>query len=295
MTAPRQILRGTTYMITRRCTQRQLLLTPRSVVNETFLYLLAVAAKRYGVEIHAYCVLSNHYHLIVTDPDAQLPAFSQFLDALVARSINASLGRWESFWAPNSYSAVALARPGDVLDKAAYVLANPVAAALVRRGRDWPGLWSRPDAIGAEATTARRPKHFFDPKGSMPESETLVLTAPPGFASAEDFRSGLSAALADLEECVRGEVKRAFLGVRGVLAQNPTSRPRRTEPRRGLSPRVACRDRWKRVEVLARLEQFVEAYRAAWKAWRADDPGVLFPAGTYQLRVFHGAPCAGFG
>lgn len=31
----------------------------------------------------------------------------QFLDALVARAINASLGRWEAFWAPNSYSAVA--------------------------------------------------------------------------------------------------------------------------------------------------------------------------------------------
>ena len=45
---------------------------------------------------------------MLTDPDARLPAFHQFLDALVARAINAALGRWEAFWAPNSYSAVTL-------------------------------------------------------------------------------------------------------------------------------------------------------------------------------------------
>ena len=94
MTAPRQVLQGTTYLVTRRCTQRQLLLKPSKVTNAVFGYLLAVAARRYGVEVHAYCVLSNHYHLVVTDPQARLPAFQQFLDALVARAVNAHLGRW---------------------------------------------------------------------------------------------------------------------------------------------------------------------------------------------------------
>jgi REP element-mobilizing transposase RayT len=41
--------------------------------------------------VHAWCVLSNHYHLVVTDPDARLPAFMQYLDSLVARAMNASL------------------------------------------------------------------------------------------------------------------------------------------------------------------------------------------------------------
>jgi REP element-mobilizing transposase RayT len=295
MTAPRQILAGTTYMVTRRCAQRQFLLKPRPVVNATFLYLLAVAARRYGVEVHAFCVLSNHYHLVVTDREARLPEFHQFLDALLARAVNASLGRWEAFWAPNSYSAVALASPADVLDKAAYVLANPVAAGLVRHGRDWPGLWSCPDQIGAEGITLRRPKHFFDPNGSMPASEVLHLTAPPGLDSSERFRTDLSAAVANLEERARLELGGTVLGVAGVLAQKPTARPRPGEPRRGLNPRIACRDKWKRIEVLGRLREFLSAYRAAWRAWCADDPDVLFPSGTYQLRVLHGAPCAGLG
>src|SRR5574338_1149436 len=205
MTAPRQVLPGTTYLVTRRCTQRQLLLRPSKAVNSLFLYVLAVAARRFGVRVHAFCVLSNHYHLVVTDPDARLPAFGQYLDSLVARAMNASLGRWESFWAPSSYSAVALATPDDILDKAAYVLANPVAAGLVRRGRDWPGLWSAPDQVGADPVVAMRPSGFFRADGYMPARVELELTPPPGFDSPEEFRARLSEALAQLEERVKAE------------------------------------------------------------------------------------------
>jgi len=292
MTAPRQVLPGTTYLVTRRCSQRQFLLRPSKLANDTFLYILALAASRYGIRIHAFCVLSNHYHLVLTDPHARLPAFGQFLDSLVARAMNASLGRWEAFWAPSSYSAVALATPQDILDKAAYVLANPVAAGLVRSAREWPGLWSPPDRVGS-VIHARRPEHFFDPKGLLPRSMALELTAPPGFSSAEDFRRELTAALAEREATERQG--RSFLGVAGIRAQRPTGRPATGEPRRGLNPRVAACDKWKRVEMLGRLAGFLNSYREAWAARRAGKVRVTFPAGTYLLRVLHGVPCAACG
>lgn len=97
MTAPRQILAGTTYLVTRRCAQRQFLLRPSPITNGVFLYVLAVAARRFGVRVHAFCVLSNHFHLVVTDIEARLPAFEQYLDSLVARALNACFGRWEAF------------------------------------------------------------------------------------------------------------------------------------------------------------------------------------------------------
>ncbi len=295
MTAPRQILPETTYLVTRRCTQRQFLLKPSKTTNDVFLYLLAVAAQRFGIRVHAFCVLSNHYHLVVTDPDARLPAFHQFLDALAARALNASLGRWEAFWAPNSYSAVTLVSPSDIIDKAAYVLANPVAAGLVRLGRLWPGLWSAPELIGSSALEVSRPKHFFDPKGCLPEKATLQLTLPPGFASAEEFREQLAAALAERESLAAEEVGGSFLGAARVLAQKPTAQPRPGEPRRTLNPRIAGRDKWKRLEALGRLAEFLDSYRAAWAARRDGNTDALFPCGTYLLRVFHGAPCVGFG
>jgi hypothetical protein len=231
----------------------------------------------------------------VTDLHARLPAFHQFLDALVARAINASLGRWETFWAPDSYSAVTLVAPGDVVDKAAYVLANPVAAGLVRSSREWPGLWSPPETIGADALEIPRPQHFFDPKGSLPEQVTLPLIPPPGFASADAFREQLLVALADHEERAVRESGGRFLGIAKVLAQKPTGRPAPGEPRRNLDPRVAARDKWKRMEALGRLVGFLRAYRSAWAARRAGRTGVTFPFGTYLLRIAHGVPCVEYG
>ncbi len=297
MSAPRQVLPGASYLVTRRCAQRQFLLRPSRASNQTFLYILALAAERYRVEVHAFCVLSNHVHLVLTDPDANLPAFQQFLDALVARAINASLGRWEAFWAPDTYSAVRLLAPSDVVDKVAYLLANPVEAGLVPCGSAWPGPWSAPERIGGEAFVVERPKDFFDPKGGLPDRVSLQLTVPPGFASAEQFRGQLALALERREADARSRYKGrgGFLGVARVLAQKPFARPAPGERRRVLNPRIAGRDKWKRIEALGRLVEFLRSYRAAWCARRAGSLDTLFPRGTYLLRVRHDVPCAGAG
>src|SRR5512142_1269074 len=107
MTPPRRVLPGRSYLVTRRCSERRLFLRPSRLTNDIFLYVLALASRRYNVLVHAFCVLSNHAHLIVTDVEGRLPAFMQYLDSLVARSVNSSLGRFEGFWATDgSYSAV---------------------------------------------------------------------------------------------------------------------------------------------------------------------------------------------
>lgn len=295
VTAPRQILPGTSYLVTRRCAQRQFLLRPSPRTNSIFRYVLAVAARRFGIQVHAFCVMSNHFHLVLTDPGARLPAFEQYLDSLVARAVNASLGRWEAFWAPSSYSAVALGSPADIVAKAAYVLANPVAAGLVARGGEWPGVWSSPDQVGGAPVIVERPAAFFSANGSMPEHAELRLSAPPGFAGAAEFRDRLVEALGALEASAAHDLAsegRGFLGVRRVLAQKHSARPAPGAVRRQLKPRVAARDKWKRIETLARLVDFLERYRDAWRARRAGSPDVLFPAGTYLLRIAHGVPCA---
>lgn len=266
-------------------------------MNEIFLYVLAVAAQRYGILVHAFCALSNHAHLVITDVEGRLPAFMQYLDSLVARAVNASLGRFEGFWATDgSYSAVEPLDPEDVVAKIAYVLANPVAAGLVRRGAEWPGLWTAPEQLGGAKLIARRPKVFFDPRSYLPEAAELVLSAPPAFPSAEEFRGLVSDALSDLEEKHRREVAsegRRFLGAARILAQNPFSRPPPGEPRFELKPRIAARDKWRRIEGIFRVKAFLQEYRQAWAARSSGAADVLFPAGTYLLRIMHGVQCAG--
>jgi len=295
MTTPRRVLPGITYLVTRRCSERRCFLRPSAATNEIFLFVLAMAARRYRVAVHAVCVLSNHYHVLVTDPHALLPAFVQYLDALVARAVNASLGRWEGFWsAGTSFSAVSNASPADVVHKAAYLIANPVAAGLVERGEDWPGIRTSPEQIGGAILTAQRPSGFFRENGSMPESVELELTVPPGFASLQEFRAEVAAETRALEASARRAIVaagRRFLGRSRALAQSPSSRPATGELRRGLNPRVAARNPSRRVEALARLEEFVRRYRAALASLRAGVRDVVFPAGTYRLRVELGVCC----
>jgi REP element-mobilizing transposase RayT len=296
MTAPRQVLPGTTYLVSRRCTQRQFLLRPSNEVNELFGFLLAVAAERYHVEVHAYCVMSNHVHLVVSDPGAQIPAFNQFLASLVARSMNALLVRFENFWATSSYSAVALQNPADIVDKVAYVLANPVSAGLVRHGKQWPGLWSSPGQIGADALEFKKPAWFFRKKGktALPELARLKLVAPPGFGSQEEFRRVMEDTLTAREEDAAAKLAaegRGFLGAQGVQAQTPLAQPSAAGPRFGLNPRIACRDQWRRVQVLRQLVTFIQDHRAALEKWRTGERAVVFPFGTYLMRVVHGVTC----
>jgi len=298
MTAPRQVLPETTWLITRRCFDRMYLLRPSELVNELFEYVLAVKAREYGILLHAYCVLSNHWHCVLTDPEGRLPEFQRDLGSTIARALNAAYGRWESFWSPGSYSAVALQTPDDVLDKMAYVLANPVAAGLVRRGSEWPGLWSAPAEIGTGVRLVKRPDHYFRKDGPAPATAWLELRCPPGFGSKEALRARLAEEVARREgEAARelAEEGRPFMGVAKVMAQRPFARPATRGAHRGLKPRVASRDKWKRLEAILRLKHFLAEYRAAWCAFAKGARDTVFPEGTYWMSAAYGVTCRASG
>jgi len=297
MSQPRQVLPGTTYFVSRRCAQRQFLLRPSRKVNRIFRFCLAVAAQRTGIQIHAYCALSNHYHLVLTDPTGKLPEFMHWFNEHVAKSVNALLGRWEAVWAPGSYSAVRLVDSQAVLKELVYVYTNPVEAGLVRRARDWPGAHSLPSHMTAPPVEIRRSTGFFRDKGPVPSSALLELSIPPALMT--EFKDPTH----PLEQMVREREKELqqqaqakglrFLGPKKVLRQSPWSRPSNAEPRRGLNPVVACRDKWKRIETLQRLKEFLADYREARQRYLDGETAVLFPAGTYWLRVRLGVLCSG--
>jgi len=298
MTPIRRVLRGKTLLITRRCSERRFFLKPSKRTAGIFLYALAHYANRYAIQVHAYCVLSNHLHLVITDTAGRLPDFQRDLDALIAKATNCALGRWDAFWERVSYSAVELVTPDSVLEKIVYTLANPVAAGLVREASMWPGDWSDPRRIGGPPITIERPKVYFDEKGQMPPSVELQLTPPPDFADDPTFVARMLADLKETETAAASTLaseERGFLGVARVLAQSFFARPAPGEPRRVLSTRVACRSKWKRIEALQRLKRFQVAYREALDAWRTGRRDVLFPPGTWQMRVLHAACCADYG
>jgi REP element-mobilizing transposase RayT len=243
VTVPRQILPGSRYLITRRCTQRQFLLRPSRLTNQTVRYCLAYAAEETGVLLHAVCFMSNHWHGVVTDVEGRLPEFLERFHRLVAKAQNASLGRWENFWSWDKTSAVLLISDADVLAKMAYVLANPTVAGLVRSPQEWPGVISH--RFG-EQRDIEMPDVFFDEEGEMPDEATLHFVRPAIFPALSDVDVGalLNDAVTKLVHRAREDMQMRglpFLGRKTVLRQPFSGVPKTPAPHRNPSPRIAAK------------------------------------------------------
>jgi putative transposase len=291
MSTAREVLPGRTYMITRRCTQRQFLMRPDRETNNAFIYCLAEAAQRFRIEIIFTVAMSNHHHTGIFDPDGNYPAFIEHFHKLFAKCQNALRGRWENFWSSEQTSVVRLVEPSDVIDKMVYALTNPVKDGLVERARHWPGVTSLRGHLNGATLSARRPKHFFREEGPMPESVVLRLTRPRGFEnlSNDDLAKLIRERVRLVEESTAAERRRAgttVVGRKGVRAQRWRDRPGSREPRRTLAPRVAGRSEWSRIEALLRNRLFRDAYAAARESFVAGITNVLFPPGTYWLHRF---------
>ena len=137
-----------------------------------------MAAQITGVTIHAVCVISNHYHATVSDPDTKIAEFYTWLHKNVSKATNASLGRFENLWASEKTSVIALSEPEDILDKIVYTLVNPVQARLVAKGKKWPGVWLYKRS---HSQTIERPDVYFVEDGSMPKHVKLNIEPPPQF------------------------------------------------------------------------------------------------------------------
>jgi putative transposase len=297
MSIPREVLPGQTYMITRRCTQRQFLMRPDRETNNAFIYCLGEAAARYRVEVLFTVAMSNHHHTGIYDPQGNYPAFIEHFHKLFAKCQNALRGRWENFWSSEQTSVVRLVEPNDVLEKMTYALTNPVKDGLVEKAHHWPGVTSLNALLHHTSLTATRPKHFFREEGQMPETVTLHLARPRGFEqmSPSEFTAVAMDRIRRVEELAAVDRRRTghvVFGRKAILTQKWSDRPGSREPRRQLNPRVAARSKWSRTEALLRNRAFRDAYAAARANFIAGIRDVLFPAGTYWLRRFASALCA---
>jgi len=80
MTRPLRIdVEGGWYHVTARGTERRTIF-PDETYCVHFLELLERMSERYGVEVHAYCLMGNHYHLLLRTPEANASAAVQWLN-----------------------------------------------------------------------------------------------------------------------------------------------------------------------------------------------------------------------
>lgn len=89
-------------------------------------------------DLHCYCIMPNHVHLVVALPDNAPPLVKtlQLLKGYSSFQANKLLGLSGAFWQAESYDHVV--RPGELARIISYVLENPVKAGLVDDWQKWP-------------------------------------------------------------------------------------------------------------------------------------------------------------
>jgi REP element-mobilizing transposase RayT len=107
--------------------------------REHFLGTLEHVVGLYRWRVHAWCLMTNHYHLLVDTAEPNLGSGMQQLNGQYAQRFNRTHRRVGHVF-QGRYTAIFVERDSYLLELARYVVLNPVRARMVHTAQQWP--WS---------------------------------------------------------------------------------------------------------------------------------------------------------
>jgi REP element-mobilizing transposase RayT len=146
---------------------------PDGTAYREFLSLLAQTTVAFTWQVLAYCLLSNHYHLLVQTDEPTLGAGMRRLQGLHAARLNGRLGRTGHLWRDRFHSRV-VDSDRYVLRAAIYIDLNPVDAGLTTRPGDWRWSSYRSNAGLAEPPFWHRVDRLYRHVGAPPADAPTV-------------------------------------------------------------------------------------------------------------------------
>lgn len=176
--APRTLVAGLVYHVTARGNAKgPIFLTDAD--REVFLSGLAVARHLDDLLCHAYCLMENHYHLLVETPRANLDEAMHRLNGTYAIRFNRHHERTGHVF-QGRYGAKLVTDDAYALTVVCYIAANPVQAGICAAPEEWP--WS------SYAATA----------GMAPRPRFLTSTVLSWFGDCDEYRRFVGAGLAEV-------------------------------------------------------------------------------------------------
>jgi putative transposase len=106
---------------------------------KNFLNTLQHVNHRYNWICHAYCLMGNHYHLLIETPDGNLSIGMRQLNGVYTQLFNRQHRRIGHLF-QGRYKAILIQKETHLLEVCRYVVLNPVRAGMVKRPEDWQ--WS---------------------------------------------------------------------------------------------------------------------------------------------------------
>jgi len=104
-----------------------------------FLRYLQAEIAQQGWICYAYCLMNNHYHLMIETPEANLVSGMRRLNGRYSQSFNLRYDRAGHVF-QGRYKSIVVEKESYLLELARYIVLNPVRAGMVRRPEQWP--WS---------------------------------------------------------------------------------------------------------------------------------------------------------
>jgi len=129
---------GAVYHITSRGNEK------KAIFNDNkdrliFLKILYKVKKEFNWLCHAYCLMNNHYHLVIETPDGNLSRGMRQLNGIYTQKFNKKYDRVGHLF-QGRYKAILIEKDSHLLEVCRYVVLNPVRAGLVRKPEQWQ--WS---------------------------------------------------------------------------------------------------------------------------------------------------------
>ncbi len=285
---------GSVVEITTRTVQGRLLLRPSPVLNKLILGVLGRAQRLYGVEVHAFVFMSNHYHLLVSVRSAlQLARFMGYLNGNLAKEVARLTGWKDKIWSRRYQTVLVSDEERAQIGRLRYILAHGAKENLVPSPRDWPGASSLKALLAEESldgTWFNRTKEFVARRRGedlaleeRTEPERVELSPLPCWKELSSSRQRLwvEELIGEIEDELRSGRERsgvAPLGRKGVLRQSPTEKPRQS--RRSPAPFSHCASGRARKRLWRAYGWFLAAYLDASDRLAASERAT-FPEGAF--------------
>lgn len=129
---------GAIYHITSRGNARQTIFEDEDD-RERFLGILGTVVKNHRWLCHAYCLMGNHYHLLIETPEANLARGMRQLNGIYTQACNRRHSRSGHLF-QGRYKAILVEKDSYLLALCRYIVLNPVAAGISPLPEEWP--WS---------------------------------------------------------------------------------------------------------------------------------------------------------
>jgi putative transposase len=119
--------------------------------RQAWLELFGKVCARFNWRCHAYCQMSNHYHVVIETPEGNLSQGMRQLNGVYTQYVNRTHDKMGHVF-QGRYKAILVEKDSYLLELARYVVLNPVRVGMVKAAGDWP--WSSYRAMAGEAALA---------------------------------------------------------------------------------------------------------------------------------------------